>query len=76
MQISRWGNSLAVRIPSAVAEALDLREGDDVTIRVSDPKTFELSKNDSRRDALNRIKGSMVELPADWKIGRDELNAR
>ncbi|WP_254045379.1 AbrB/MazE/SpoVT family DNA-binding domain-containing protein [Thiohalocapsa sp. ML1] len=25
MQVSKWGNSLAVRLPAAVVEALDLR---------------------------------------------------
>ena len=28
MQVAKWGNSLAVRLPSAVVEALDLKEGD------------------------------------------------
>jgi antitoxin MazE len=30
--ISRWGNSLALRIPKAAIEAAGLREGDQVTI--------------------------------------------
>src|SRR5262249_55873854 len=29
MHVARWGNSLAVRLPKAVVEALDLKEGDD-----------------------------------------------
>lgn len=37
MQVSKWGNSLAVRLPSAVVEALRLKEGDDVRIEVADP---------------------------------------
>ena len=40
MQVSRWGNSLAVRIPAAVAEAMNLREGDDLEIEVAGPRTF------------------------------------
>ena len=27
MQVSKWGNSLAVRLPAAVVEALALKEG-------------------------------------------------
>ena len=34
MQISKWGNSLAVRIPAAVADALDLKAGDEIEIDV------------------------------------------
>ena len=30
--ISRWGNSLAVRLPKAVVAALGLAEGDDVAV--------------------------------------------
>ena len=29
MQVGRWGNSLAIRLPAAMVEALDLKEGDD-----------------------------------------------
>ena len=34
VQVSKWGNSLAIRIPAAVAEALELRPGDEVEIHV------------------------------------------
>lgn len=27
MQVAKWGNSLAVRLPAAVVEALELKEG-------------------------------------------------
>lgn len=35
MQVKR-GNSLAVRIPVAVGEALAIKEGDDIEIHVAD----------------------------------------
>jgi antitoxin MazE len=28
MHVAKWGNSLAVRLPAAVVEALQLKEGD------------------------------------------------
>jgi antitoxin MazE len=34
--VSRWGNSLALRLPSAVASSLNMREGTQVEIRVED----------------------------------------
>ena len=34
MQVSKWGNSLAVRLPRAVVEALKLKEGDEIEIVV------------------------------------------
>jgi antitoxin MazE len=44
MQVARWGNSLAIRIPAAVAEALDLRAGDEVQIRLEGAREFALSR--------------------------------
>jgi antitoxin MazE len=35
-EIGKWGNSLGLRIPSAVAESIGLRQGDDVSIAVRD----------------------------------------
>ncbi len=35
-QIAKWGNSLAVRIPRAVAEQARLQEGDAIVIDVSE----------------------------------------
>ena len=34
MQVAKWGNSLAVRLPASVVEALDLKPGDDIQIHV------------------------------------------
>ncbi len=33
-QVSKWGNSLALRIPKALAEGAQLREGDPVSLSV------------------------------------------
>lgn len=33
-QIAKWGNSLALRIPKALAESAQLREGDPVSVSV------------------------------------------
>jgi antitoxin MazE len=35
-EISKWGNSLGLRIPSIMAESIGLRHGDDVSISVKD----------------------------------------
>lgn len=36
MRVTRWGNSLAVRIPRAVAEQVRLEEGAEVEMAVED----------------------------------------
>lgn len=35
LQISKWGNSLAMRIPSEIASRLSLREGDTVDAQLT-----------------------------------------
>jgi antitoxin MazE len=76
MQVAKWGNSLAIRIPASVAEALDLKEGDDITVRVADGPALEIARDDRRKEALDRIKAFKLKIPADWKFDRDEANAR
>lgn len=76
MRVAKWGNSLAIRIPAAVAEALALKEGDEVQVRVSDEKVFEIARDGSRDNALRRIRAMGRRLPSDWKIDREEANER
>jgi hypothetical protein len=40
MKITKWGNSLGIRLPLAVVKALGVREGDQVDIRVSGERAF------------------------------------
>ena len=76
MQIARWGNSLAVRLPAAVVEALGLKEGDEIEIHVAGAKEFGVAKKPSRDDLLKRLRAFRGRLPADFKFDRDEANAR
>lgn len=76
MQVAKWGNSLAVRLPAAVVEALELREGDDIEIIVDDPRTFAVRKKPGAQDMLARLRTFRGKLPPDFKFDRDEANAR
>ena len=76
MQVSKWGNSLAVRIPAAVAEALDLEEGDDIEIHIVGARTFELSKSPSNQELLARLRKFRGRLPKDFRFDRLETNER
>src|SRR3982751_325528 len=51
MQVAKWGNSLAVRLPTAVVEALDLKEGDQIEIRIAGEREFEVTRE---RPCLHR----------------------
>jgi antitoxin MazE len=38
MQVAKWGNSLAVRLPASVVDALELKEGDEIEIHVAEAR--------------------------------------
>ena len=48
MQVSKWGNSPAVRLPSEVVEALNLKEGDQIEIRIAASREFEVRRDPAR----------------------------
>jgi antitoxin MazE len=76
MQISKWGNSLAIRLPAAVVEALGLREGDDVTLHAAGKRVLEVEKTPSVRELLVRLRKFRGRLPKDFKFDRLEANER
>jgi antitoxin MazE len=73
MKVSKWGNSLAVRLPSSVVEALDLKEGDQIEIRVVGEREFELARDRSVEKAIERIRQLRRPLPPDFKFDRREI---
>ena len=76
MQVAKWGNSLAVRLPAAVVEALELKEGDQIEIRIADERTFEVRRDRSRQEALVKLRKLRRPLPPGFVFDRDEANAR
>jgi antitoxin MazE len=76
MQVSKWGNSLAIRLPASVVEALELKEGDDIEIRVAGDRNFDLTRKPSRKELIARLSRFRGALPADFKFDRDEANER
>jgi antitoxin MazE len=76
MQVSKWGNSLAVRLPAEVVEALDLKEGDQIEIRIAGTREFEVRRDPARQRALGRLRRLRRPLPAGFVFDRAEANAR
>jgi antitoxin MazE len=76
MQVAKWGNSLAVRLPAAVVEALNLKEGDHIEIRVAGDREFEVDRDQKRQAALEGLRKLQRPLPPGFKFDREEANAR
>ena len=76
MQVAKWGNSLAVRLPAAVVEALELKEGDQIEIRIAGDRRFEVSLDRSKQKAMARLRRLRRPLPPGFTFDRREANER
>lgn len=77
MLVSKWGNSLAVRLPKALVEELGLKEGDELTMVAARNSTIAVETREDRRlRALENIRARKWTLPPDYKFDRDEANER
>jgi antitoxin MazE len=76
MRVSKWGNSLAVRLPATVVEALQLKEGDDIEVHVIGARAFGVKRAPGARELLARLRKFRGRLPADFKFDRIEANER
>jgi antitoxin MazE len=76
MQVSKWGNSLAIRLPAAIVKALELKEGDDIEIRVAGEKAFEVSRDESRQRALETLRKLRRPFPPGFVFDREEAHER
>ena len=76
MKVAKWGNSLAVRLPAAVVEALHLQDGDEIEVRVDDPRTLTVVKKPDIEEMLRMLRRFRGRIPADFKFNREELYER
>ena len=76
MQVAKWGNSLAVQLPATVVEALNLKEGDQIEIRISGDREFEVTRDRSKDKALARLRRLRRPLPPGFSFSREEANER
>lgn len=75
MQVAKWGNSLAVRLPASLVAALDLKEGEEVELHLVGDKQFEVSKKASPAELLVRLRQLRGRLPTDFHFDRLEANS-
>jgi antitoxin MazE len=75
MNVAKWGNSLAVRLPRNLVAELGLQPGDQIKIVAASPDQLELVKDTTREDALARIR-SRKWPPNGVPLSRDEANER
>jgi antitoxin MazE len=75
MQVARWGNSLAVRLPAELVRELGLKEGDRIDLVKDDGqvRVRRLARADEVLSGLRRFRGT---LSASDRLSRDEAHER
>jgi antitoxin MazE len=76
MRVAKWGNSLAVRLPKAMVDALGLRVGDELEVIDATRERLAVAKDERRKKALERLASMRITLPPDYKFDREQANER
>ena len=76
MLVSRWGNSLAVRLPKKLVDALKLSPGDELNVVEAAKGQIAVEKADKRAEFLKQMEQFRWPAPEGYKFDRDEANER
>lgn len=74
MQVEKWGDSLAIRLPSSLVEDLGLREGDEVELYLTKPPDPGAMTDEARAEAIRRLRA--LPFPPGFRFNREEANER
>jgi antitoxin MazE len=75
MQIARWGNSLAVRLPAELVRELGLKEGDRIDLVAADG-ALKVRREPSAAEVLADLRRFRGRLPAGGRLSRDAAHER
>ncbi len=76
MMVSRWGNSLGVRLPRALVDDLGLKPGDELEVVAATAARIEVAKDARRAQAIDRMRARGLRFPEGYAFDRDEANTR
>ncbi len=76
MRVARWGNSLGIRLPKAVVDALKLVDGDEIEIHVVGDRSFQVARKRTKEESLARIRELRGRFPVDFTFDREEAHRR
>ena len=81
MQVAKWGNSLAVRLPVALVQELGISDGDELLLQpaprqAKKPASVTVVRLPGKLEQLQAVRRLRAPWPADFSFDRDEANAR
>lgn len=75
MQVAKWGNSLAVRLPAELVRELGLREGDEVVLRAEEGG-FAVRREERPDEVLAGLRRFRGRLAASDRLSREAASGR
>jgi antitoxin MazE len=75
MQVAKWGNSLAVRLPVDLVRKLGLQEGDQIDL-IADDGTLKVRPKPRAEEVLEKLRHLRGKLPAAERLSRDAAHER
>lgn len=75
MQIAKWGNSLAVRLPAELVRQLGLKEGDRIDL-IKDDGALRVQRQPRAEEVLEDLRRFRGRLPAAERLSRDAAHER
>ena len=75
MQVAKWGNSLAVRLPAELVRELGLKEGDRIDLEKAQDH-LAVRRRPTAEDILAGMRKFRGRLPASQRLSRDDANGR
>ena len=76
MRVSKWGNSLAVRLPKSLVDDLGLKPGDELEVVSAKSSGIVVARDERGEKAVKRMRERALSLPEGHSFDRDEANAR
>lgn len=75
MQVAKWGNSLAVRLPAELVRELGLKEGDQIDL-VKDDAAILVRRHPRADEVLQGLRRFRGKLREDARLSRDTAHER
>jgi antitoxin MazE len=80
MRVSRFGNSLAVRLPASLVETLELKYGDDVELVPVGDKRLGVARKPDLNEVVAQLRSLREKLPPDFPfeslVGSEQTRRR
>jgi len=70
MQVAKWGNSLAVRLPAKLVAELGLAEGDEIEVVKASRERLEIERKKDRQIAIEKLRKYRGLVPAGYRFKR------